>query len=203
MKVLMVMAHADDEIICGWPILQNKNIEKAILLCSTDLHNLKRKWCSHRKYTFEKVCNELNIKIYKMLDYNSEFYRLETRKETLSNLISDILTNINNIKNNFKFDYIMTHNLYGEYGHIDHQLLFNIIASTNYNMIISDMYIYSNWAPYKQPYNIFKNCESENINNNINFYNKIKQIYEQDKVWTWDKEPIKNCNIFYINKDKI
>lgn len=53
-KVLMLIAHADDEIICGYPIFQNTNIEKYILLVSTDKYN-KKKHGVIKGYIFLKI----------------------------------------------------------------------------------------------------------------------------------------------------
>ena len=37
MKVLMVFAHPDDEIIFGWPIFQDSTIEKELIMVTSDL----------------------------------------------------------------------------------------------------------------------------------------------------------------------
>ena len=202
MKVLFVIAHADDEIVVGWPLLQDPNIEKAILLCSTDANNPKRSWCKNRKYTFEKVCKQLDIKVYKWLDYNSEFYRMETRKESLSNMLNDVMNNIELIKKEFDFDYIFTHNSDGEYGHIDHQLLSNLVIRSEYNTILTDMFICSNWVPYNHKrYFSLDYTSKKSVDIDINFYNKIKKIYEDAGVWTWNTPPVNKCNVIFINKE--
>ena len=59
-KVLMVMAHPDDEIIFGWSIFQDKSIEKKLLICSSDFHNKEREWCKYRKDALFEICKELN-----------------------------------------------------------------------------------------------------------------------------------------------
>ena len=45
-SVLMVFAHCDDELVCGWPVLQNPAIRKRLLITSSDRNNAARKWCS-------------------------------------------------------------------------------------------------------------------------------------------------------------
>ena len=39
MKVLMVFAHPDDEIIFGWPIFQDPTIEKELVMVTSDFNN--------------------------------------------------------------------------------------------------------------------------------------------------------------------
>ena len=38
MKVLMVFAHPDDEIIFGWPIFQDPTIEKELIMVTSDFN---------------------------------------------------------------------------------------------------------------------------------------------------------------------
>ena len=42
MKVLMVFAHPDDEIIFGWPIFQDPTIEKELIMVKSDFNNPAR-----------------------------------------------------------------------------------------------------------------------------------------------------------------
>jgi len=50
------MAHPDDEIIFGWPVL--KEAQK-IIICSSDLNNPERAWCKDRKKALKDVCELL------------------------------------------------------------------------------------------------------------------------------------------------
>ena len=47
-KVVMVLAHPDDEIIFGWPIFQDDDYEKEIIMCSSDFNN-NAKFSGHIK----------------------------------------------------------------------------------------------------------------------------------------------------------
>lgn len=196
-NLLMVMAHPDDEVIFGWPILQNQKIKKSILICSSDLNNPDRQWCSHRKFAFAKLCDSLEIP-YDCLDYNSEFYRLETRNGSLSRMIDGVLERINK----FEFDIIYTHNAWGEYGHLDHQLIHNIVASVGVPTVVSDIYVQSNWVPYKHIPAIFERLYCRNLIeqcvNNLVFYNNCHSFYSDVGAWTWCYEPVESCCLYEI-----
>jgi len=196
--ILIIVAHPDDEIIFGWPILQdvsfNKNIK--ILCCSSDLNNPERKWCKHRKEIFLSICSLLGIEKVKCLDYNSEFYRMETRQESLSRMMSDVLNHITSMK---PFDYIYTHNFWGEYGHLDHILINNICTFSGNKLILSDMFCPSNWIPYKEKTSLFREIYDDKFIKesvlNIDWYEKYKAIYNKNQVWTWNQPPITKCQL--------
>ena len=60
-KVVMVLAHPDDEIIFGWPIFQDDDYEKEIIMCSTDFNNPVRQEYAHRKLLLQEVCDKYEI----------------------------------------------------------------------------------------------------------------------------------------------
>tara|TARA_B110000285_G_scaffold92956_1_gene106390 strand:+ start:7762 stop:8403 length:642 start_codon:yes stop_codon:yes gene_type:complete len=208
-KILMVIAHADDEIIVGWPIFQNPNIEKYILLVSTDENNNERLWCNKRKYIFQDICNKYNIK-FKTINNPSEFYRTKTRgiSYPLSKIYQNIIDNIHDIKKEFNFDYIFTHNPHGEYGHLDHITCFNIIHNfTNYPILITDIWLKTpTWPISKLNDRVIKNYYSNNVLSectlNLNLHYDCKNMYEHNKYgqncWTWSDEPLQKCSLYLI-----
>lgn len=220
------MAHPDDEVIFGWPILQNRSVKKYILTCSSDLKNPHRTWCSHRKDVLAKLCDELGIEC-RCLDYNSEFYRLKTRdipafggrrsfreklfqsilykkmpfqgdQSTLRMMMEDVLNQITR----FSFDFIYTHNAWGEYGHLDHQLLHSVVASVGAPTIVSDIFLPSNWAPYSRRPPVFEKLYCRNLietcENDMKAYAQFEKSYRDAGVWTWSEPPIRSCNLYTL-----
>lgn len=215
-KILMVLAHPDDEVIFGWPLLQNYSINKELIICSSDALNPQRKWCAHRKQPLIDLCTSLNINLT-CLDYNSDFYsypnrhkkypkniikRLIQKKDTrtlISEFMNDILENIKSKK----FDAIFTHNPWGEYGHMDHIILHNLILHHYYDkkpILFTDTHIKLDWMPLCDDLHRitskFKLVES--FTNNENLYNNFMQFYKKTKTWTWSVSPVKKTNILTL-----
>lgn len=192
-RVKLICAHCDDELLWGYPIIQdylNKNIESLeILCCSSDLYNSERSWCKNRRYVLESICNKLNIPVT-ILNHNSEFYRANTRNEELKNICQNILNEIDKTK----FDYIATHNQIGEYGNLDHILLHNLITNHYNNVLTTDIVQQTNWLPLKH-INFKMNQLIDNYDLDMDLFTELSNMYKEAKVWTWSKEPIKNCNL--------
>ena len=197
-KLLMVMAHPDDEIIFGWPILQNKQIKKELLICSNDSRNPERQWCSKRSEALFNLCNALEIPCT-CLDNNSQFYKTNARTGELVKTYKEII----DVITAHKPYYIFTHNPLGEYGMLDHIMVHNIVMSYSPAfLVITDIFQQNIWAyqdtisdKYKLVY--YKNyIGAETLD--LAFYNYCKQFYTKLNVWTWSKNPITLCNLYLV-----
>ena len=192
------MAHPDDEIIFGWPIFQDRSMDRELLLCSSDANNPERAWCSHRKNVTQDICDELGIKLT-VLDHPSEFYRHETRKETMSKVLDDMYNTIEGCE----YDSIFTHNPYGEYGHLDHKMLFDLVLrKTTKDVYFTDINLKSNWPSmdkesekYRSVYYTDKVGEYE-LDENL--YAWCEKKYRQANVWTWNKPPVRKCGLYRL-----
>ena len=114
---LMIVAHPDDETIFGGDHIKNGNY---FILCITCGNN------KTRKAEFEKVLKETHCKGI-ILSYPDKILNKRSDWTFCKNSISkDICTAINS--NNWAS--IVTHNANGEYGHIHHKMLHNIVINT-------------------------------------------------------------------------
>lgn len=193
-KVIMVMAHPDDEVIFGFPMIK---FTDKILIVSNDKNNPDRAWCKDRYIALEKVGKRLGIPVESM-DYPSEFYRLPTRKGQLSDFINEVLDKVKD------YDVIYTHNPLGEYGHLDHQLVHTICMQSGKDVLFSNIFLKSNWCPYwcissayaTLYYNELFECE-----NDMDLYTELEDIYRDMGIWTWSKEPVKGCTVYMVKGD--
>lgn len=198
--VLMLLAHCDDEIICGWPIFQNKNIKKSVLIVTSDRFNKERVQFAHRKFVFNEVCASHGVAGHCM-DYNSDFYKLSGRTGQIKKLHQDLIKEVDKFR---PFDYIFTHNPYGEYGHLDHKYLFDFSFNmVPEKMLVTDIFIESDWNSLVKPSSRSKDvyfkspvCEAQ-INHQS--YADVEKIYRKHNAWTWSSPPVESCKLYSIN----
>lgn len=217
-NVLMVMAHPDDELIFGWPVLQNPELKKEIVICVSDEHHPKRKWCAHRKYALFALCEELNIPC-KCLNLDSGFFRgpggkpKKRKKKFFSSLfrkqllptltLGEVASMVLNEVKEARFDAVFTHNFWGEYGHMDHILLNNILfGNLSCPILTTNAYINGNWLPH-QDVNCFapllKNSYVSSHTLDLAFYERCSSFYTTTKTWTWSSDPIEKLDLHLFN----
>jgi len=193
MRIQLVMAHPDDEVIFGWPMLKQVS---SILICSNDKNNLERAWCRYRYKALEDLGQKLGIPV-KSLDYDSEFYKLNARDGSLQRFIEDVHSNIDVFA-----DTIYTHNWWGEYGHLDHILIHYVMlqdqAKKGIRIITSDIHLQmKEWVSFdRKP--ICPGYHKNHVTNSMELYNELKAIYDEYGVWTWSTDPVMQCNTYVL-----
>lgn len=213
-RVLMVLAHPDDEVIVGWPVLQSPEFHKEILICSSDKYNPKRKWCAHRKETLVRLCAQLSIPV-RCLDYDSEFYRTPHRvkrrkrrfplnllpKPAPPLLLGELCRSIVAEVKARDYDYLFTHNFWGEYGHMDHILLNSIIFNNcPGRVLVSDLRLPLDWLALSEDPAVYNRLLEGKLHSrhqlNLDFYAECERIYRADRVWTWSEPPLAAASLY-------
>ena len=202
-KVLGIFAHADDEIVAGWPIFQDESIDRTLVIMCDDV---KRKG-QGRIIALQEVCKVFNIRLFCAGNLDTEFYRLPTRYDdfVLTDALRLILSIITQAVLDVKPDYIMTHNPVGEYGHGDHRLLFEMVTQRSdvTPVIITDLceenscHRSSKYIPDSIAYAYYDGMHQYDVKMN-NFYEKGMNIYRKYGAWTWKNElpNVNSCKLY-------
>lgn len=180
------MAHADDEIIFGYPYLQQRDHTRSLLVCSTDRSRL-----NPRVPTLQGICDDLDIGLH-LFEAESGFYKLEPAPlrdfcKGVGDLIASLAPN---------FDLVFTHNPHGEYGHHDHRLIFDVVSSAAPRPIVyTDIRIENGWhLPPVNP--LYYRHRIGEATLDADLYRRCRDAYRRAKSWTWIEETSPACRLF-------
>ncbi|MCW8451817.1 hypothetical protein [Legionella quinlivanii] len=183
MKALIV-AHPDDEII--WFPAKYFDLIVIAFLARHD-----RPYAAQcRRLALHE--HPLNDKIQSLEIDESGYWKDKKRQEQFIDAQTNLHHSLLELKSKYSFTQIFTHNSVGEYGHDDHILVHNLVKS-----VFSSTKIYCPTTPDNH-----KNTNILSINNDIDFYEKVKEIYIKNKAWTWklDYVPSKELK-FYLSEN--
>nr|WBF70746.1 putative n-acetylglucosaminyl phosphatidylinositol deacetylase [Megavirus caiporensis] len=122
---LMIVAHPDDETIFGGRYLIENHGWKVV--CVTNASSKSNNKLSLKKYDRTKdfiyIMDKLKCQ-YEIWDYEDNKFNANWNK-------NKFLTQIKNLFSEKKYKIILTHNLDGEYGHIQHKYISRLIHDIN------------------------------------------------------------------------
>lgn len=132
-RSLMIVAHPDDELIFGYrTLLDNPDI--TIICMTNEMDQI-------RHSEFKNSCEAMKVKEYLIWSFpdgwDESFLEIEA-VESLRSYISE-------------FDNIVTHNETGEYGHVQHKSLHNIVKNL-VSQTDKDLYVFDKSIPL--PYDL-------------------------------------------------
>jgi len=177
----IIVAHPDDEVIFGAAILKEA---KKIVCVASDENNPARAWCKDRKKALTKIGELLGIETA-CLGYNSEFYRqADPRTGGLIAIEKDLLPYI--------FGNIFTHNAWGEYGHMDHILVNQIVRAHSDHILTTDICLQAGWFNVRK---LPQGSLFKRVTIDPDLYVRCKAIYDKYGCWTWSKSPIVDVGV--------
>ena len=180
MKVLSIFAHREDHVVCGWPILQDANIERHLICCTDD-----------GIIPLKESCRIEGIQLESILGLPNGFFRNTAHAKYSLRVISKLLIEtVEAVRLRIQPDCIFVHNPFGEYGHFDHRLVFEILYNhfKDIKFLITDLQarsshtLYYNglphmfWALYEKVYKV--------VEPDIEFYKRNQKLYQGFNMWT-------------------
>lgn len=184
--ITMLIAHPDDEVIFGWPVLKEA---KKIICCANDYHDRTKRWeYSARKEALMEIGAFVDAEVVSP-DRNCDFHKLSGLNGELNDFIFSIYELLKDERA------IFTHNPWGEYGHLDHILAYTIAKNSGKTLIVTDIVQNTGWYPvFGWEYgNSVKQCEVDKV-----FYEKCKAIYVKHNCWTWHLPCIEKTRLYYV-----
>lgn len=204
--VLVVVAHPDDEVLFGWPVLQCPDKWSGVYAVSL-AHN-RGKYGVGPMRAFDRVCKENKVHNCSLLVHQQDtgFSRLDPRPkagisqvEALETFRRDLIDLIDKIRP----DYVFTHNFVGEYGHTDHKTTLDVCLRLAQPMMMTDIWFSnpSHFNPVTPPclYNKFMTLSDrwELSRLDLEWMNRMTAIYKAEKAWSWSREYPTECRLMY------
>lgn len=194
-KVLSIFAHIDDHICFGWPIMQDEEIERHLIVCTNDGGGV-----------LQKSCEDAGIHLYGTLGLQDGFYRKNAGH--LGQIQDFILSQLKVAIEQIGPDWVFTHNPWGEYGHFDHQFLYQAVYKLGCPRITSDILVKSLSFPLpnKEIYqDNFLAVKQEVVLSDSGFYAHQTKLFRKLGQWTSNKhldKPSERCRLYFHGATK-
>lgn len=155
---IMIVAHPDDELIFGGRELLENNNWKVVCVTngsleSNNIFSFNTK--NYRKNEFINVMNSLNC-AYEMWDFEDNYFNANWNENLLKNKLIKLF-------NEKQYKMIVTHNLIGEYGHIQHKKISQLV----YQSYPPNLYMFG--------------YDSNRINPLVDSLNKLLTLYSSQQ----------------------
>ena len=170
---LMIVAHPDDETLWGGAHLLDEDYLVVCVTCGND---------KNRVMEFQQAL-AISDDQYLMLDYPDKVNGKRDDWATSLEFITEDLKEIMQIKN---WDKIVTHNIDGEYGHIHHKMLHDVVTSVyDNNSVKGSLYFFGKY--YKKNDMSLYQDNLTPINSDVSSI-KINQMIEVYKSQSFIKD---------------
>ncbi|BCS83181.1 glcnac-pide-N-acetylase [Cotonvirus japonicus] len=170
---LMIVAHPDDELIFGGRELIEHSGWKVVCITNGTIKSnnfIKRGNHNYRKDEFINMMKTLGHQ-YEIWDYEDNLFNSNWNRKL-------IISQLKNLINEYSYKIILTHNLQGEYGHIQHKHVSKLVHGLH-------------------PKNLYVFDTDENINNP--YMDKILLI---SKIYGSQKKIIEKNQKYIIHQSK-
>jgi hypothetical protein len=184
-NLTILVAHPDDELIFGWPVLVKA---KKIITCVDDMTHGTRQWCRGRKAALEEICAMLGTEC-EILRFDSGFSRLPQENGSLRVFVEAVRKAIKDE------GLIFTHNAWGEYGHLDHVLINSLARQSGKTIWTTDICMDADWY---RPHAHEQGLPFQGVRNDMDLYRKCVEIYRKHGAFGWPYEPIQECNLIEV-----
>lgn len=201
MKVLALFAHIEDHICFGWPLMQNKKIEKHLIVCTNDGQS-----------TLQKSCEDADIHLVETLGFPNGFYRKTLVVDGFDSAmaIMRICKALTEAIREIEPDFLFTHNPWGEYGHFDHRIVFEAAYNHAIPILITDIIADSVCFPRPEQgiYQALYTKPYATVESDYGFYSEQAIIFRKSGWWTHNKYldkpyyPPKTIKLYKVNDEK-
>lgn len=203
-RALLVYSHLDDAEIFGWPIFCDGRIERSVLICSSDRTNPSRQQYARGEEAFAESCSIVGITDCRVLPFWSEFYRLPSRGKDgplLKDWWEAAEKAIDELAGDRSFDFVATHNPWGEYHHCDHLLVRRMVKHRcpSYFMRWTNAQNQTSvWPPCDTPCELIPVSIPRigSVTADTALLDRLKQCYTSRGAWTWSQPFQESMDIY-------